>query len=304
MTEHAAAKASGRSSEGLPRCPVCDATRSRSRFSVRTTSVFTFHECASCGLAFAWPRPSAAELAELYGADYFANEAGFGYADYAIGKVNAERMWTNVSIWSSRPFDSDHRRMLDIGCASGEFAASAARHGWEAWGCEPSPLADSAREKGVRVVSELTDDALPVRDFGLVTAFDVIEHLLDPMDLLRHSRRLVAEDGLLLVETANWDSLGRRLKGPRWAQVSPPEHINFFDGGSLVRALQVAGFDPLIVDTPHGGAINRAIQALHRGWPLRAARNLAIAHGLSRTRLGGNLRVLAAPKPENGGKRP
>lgn len=279
-------------------CPVCGGHRARKAFSVTSTRRFVFHKCTTCGLAYAWPRPTLEELDQIYSADYFSGDSGFGYDDYGTGQVNADRMWTSVSIWSTTPFDSTHRTLLDIGCATGEFAAAGARDGWESWGCEPSPAAEAAERKGVRTVSNLSDPMLPDHGFGLITAFDVIEHVISPLDFLRDARRLIAEDGVLLVETDNWATLGRRVKGVHWAQIRvhpPPEHINYFTVGSLQRAFRACGFEPVIVETLHGRPINEAIQALHQGRTVRTLANVSIAHALRALQLGASIRILATP---------
>ena len=200
-----------------------------------------------------------------------------------------------MTIWSPIWLGVGEHRMLDIGCATGEFAAAARRSGWEAWGVEPSPAAADAREKGVKAVASVDDSDLADGSFELVTAFDVIEHVRQPGDLVRRLRRLVAPEGHLVIETANWGSVGRRLKGGRWAQVRPPEHINFYDARSLVGLLRRSGFEEVVVDTPHEGSINQAILSLHRGKWAKAVSRATVVRAMQLARTGGNLRVLARP---------
>src|SRR5687768_11938019 len=78
-------------------CPLCRSHRAVAGFQVRTNALFTLVTCQDCRLRFTWPRPTPAELAEFYGADYFSNGDGglLGYEDYrSVGEVNARRAWS------------------------------------------------------------------------------------------------------------------------------------------------------------------------------------------------------------------
>jgi SAM-dependent methyltransferase len=275
-------------------CVVCGGSTAPV-FSVTTDRAYEYRRCGAGHGVYAYPRPTPEQLDDLYSERYFHSDDQFGYQDYGWGQVNAERMWTALGLWCPFPLDPGAQRLLDVGCASGEFAAAAGRAGWEAWGIEPTPSAAAATAKGVRVVGGLDDPGLEAASFGLVTAFDIIEHLPQPMDLLTGARRLVAPDGYLVVETPNWASVGRRVKGGRWAQVRPPEHINFFDPAALTALVRRAGFEPVLTDTPHEGSINAAVLSLYRGPWHRAVAQATVGRALQLARSGGKLRILARP---------
>jgi SAM-dependent methyltransferase len=135
-------------------------------------------------------------------------------------------------------------RLLDVGCATGDFLVAAQERGWAAQGVELSGhAAGVARRRRVDVrVGTLRNARFPDAAFDVVTMLDVIEHLNDPMAELRETRRVLRPGGIICVETPNWDSIYRRVLGRRWAALQPRLHLLYFDRTTLREALSRAGF--------------------------------------------------------------
>jgi SAM-dependent methyltransferase len=73
--------------------------------------------------------------------------------------------------------------------------------------------------------------------FACIAAFDVLEHLADPLDTMRRCARLLAPDGVLLLQTPWY-----RGQGPDWTMFQPEEHVYLFTEASLRDLLGRAGF--------------------------------------------------------------
>jgi SAM-dependent methyltransferase len=147
-------------------------------------------------------------------------------------------------------------RLLDVGCSSGAFLASAAAAGLAVEGVEPSPeAAESARRAGFKVFTGLLEDArYPDACFDLVTLVEVLEHLADPGALLAECRRILRPGGIVLVTTPNADSWTARALGGDWEVFSLTGmggHVSFFNPRSLQLLAGRAGFDTLKVETRH-----------------------------------------------------
>lgn len=278
-------------------CPLCGSHQFRAKLVVHTTDRFETRECASCGLVYAWPRPTTDELSSFYSATYFAGDAGdrLGYSDYrALGELNARRAWSLVRRFA--PLDQARpRRILDVGCATGAFLAEAQSERWECVGVEMSPEAAAvAREEfGLRVFDgDIFSAHLDGEQFGLVTMWHVLEHVIDPAATLDRARDLLAPGALLFVELPNWNSLGRIIRGASWSQLKPPEHINFFTEKTLTAAVEQHGFRSLRAGTYYPSMwdkarVRRASQVVHLGGALVASAASAIS-------LGGYLRIVAS----------
>ena len=98
--------------------------------------------------------------------------------------------------------------LLDIGTAAGAFVAAATRRGWQAEGCEPNRwmAAWGERHYGIRIrQGGVFEQDYQPGSFDVVTLWDVIEHTLDPREVLEHCHSLVKPGGLLVV---NYPDIG------------------------------------------------------------------------------------------------
>jgi len=144
--------------------------------------------------------------------------------------------------------------LLDVGCSSGAFVHTAVRLGFDAEGVEPAPAAaQAARAAGLKVEKGLLREVgYADGSFDAVTLFEVIEHVRDPVMLLRECRRILRPAGVLMVGTGNCDSWTARALGARWEYLDISRHgghISFFSPRSLQLAARRAGFTPLRLTT-------------------------------------------------------
>ena len=89
----------------------------------------------------------------------------------------------------------------------------------------------------------LEEADFPAAGFDAVVMWDVIEHLWDPMTAMRTVARLLRPGGRLCLSTPNAGSAMARLLGRRWAFMTPPEHLGFFNQQSMARLLDSAGME-------------------------------------------------------------
>ena len=110
---------------------------------------------------------------------------------------------------------------------------------------EPSAaLSAEAREQGLEVLTGvLPHPEIADRRFDAVTLVDVIEHVPDPVELLRLARLQVAPGGCVFVVTPDIASLAARALGRRWWHLRLADVV-YFTRATLTRALDAAGFVP------------------------------------------------------------
>lgn len=230
-------------------CVVCQETKLETLGSVTTCAVYAVVRCSRCQLVFTLPRPTEAELAAHYSADYFtASHKEAGYDDYfEVGEDNMRKMWIEFEGQYLGP-GASCGSMLDVGCASGAFLHEAKRAGWKTCGVELSGTAvERARSRyGLEVIhGDIFTHDLDGLHFDIITMWHVLEHTIDPANVLRRAFDLLSEGGLLFIELPNWNSLGRKVKGFKWKQLCPPAHINLFTPASLRRALALSAFEAI-----------------------------------------------------------
>jgi len=139
--------------------------------------------------------------------------------------------------------------LLDIGCGLGVFLERAEAAGWDVHGCDTSPFwVEQARERtsAARVTcGEPSSELFSGRRFDVVTMWDVIEHIYDPLATLRIARDLLAPGGELFIRTPNfryvWPLYGARRVLRSQVELGPLNHVVYFDARSMRRALALAG---------------------------------------------------------------
>jgi len=222
-------------------CPVCGSDR---RTSVTKQNELQVVGCERCGQRFVWPVPSQVVLDAIYDRNYYRGGCGsVGFSDYdALGHAR-RRMF-------SHHLDRIERvrrpgRVLDVGCATGDFLLVARDRGWDPLGVDPSPAREQAAAASLPIVGHTIHDAqVAPHSLDLVTFWDVLEHVPDPVGDLRRAAELLLPDGLIAATVPNAGGAVARLSGRRWFGYKVAgEHLQFFTAETLTGAFVAAGFD-------------------------------------------------------------
>lgn len=234
-------------------CNLCGSQESRIRFEAMdgwpseeaghyaaTTDKFGAYgrivECLGCGLVYTSPRVKAQEILRGYeetkDEDYFLeSEARSINAYMALATIRRH---------------ARGGRLLDVGCSAG-FFLNAARLQFEVFGIEPSRWAGGfAREhlKLSGIHPTLEEARFPDAHFDVVTLIDVIEHLPDPLRLMREISRITKPGGVVYIVTPDIASLSARcLRGKWWGL--RPAHIYYFSRKTLAALLEKTGYEVL-----------------------------------------------------------
>ncbi len=193
--------------------------------------------CRECGLVYANPRWDSSVVRDNYTVVEDPT-----YVEERDGRVLTFSR-------NLRPFEglvaanSTTRRLLDVGCHIGVMVELAQQRGWEAWGIEPSTWAsEQARARGLHVITATMAEAgLEDNYFDVVTMWDVIEHLTDPLAELGQVRRVLKPGGIVAIHTMDIESLFARLMGKRWPWFMEM-HLYYFSPRTLRMMLTKQGF--------------------------------------------------------------
>jgi ubiquinone/menaquinone biosynthesis C-methylase UbiE len=146
------------------------------------------------------------------------------------------------------------RRVLEIGCGTGVWAAELARHhGAKVWAIDPSPeMVEAARARvppGVGVRTGRAEE-LPFRDDWFERAVMVlVVHLLDRPQAFSELRRVLAPGGRAVIATTNPERYDEFWMAPLFPSYIEVERARFPDAATLERELAAAGFGE--VDVTH-----------------------------------------------------
>ena len=265
--------------ESVPQCPVCgDARRQLEQSEVRdgafgaAPGVWRLQRCLGCRALYLDPRPDPACIHLAY-QDYYTHTSAppllsriklaltNGYRNrvfatnlrpaVAAGSIVIPLFPTRAAairredrgIGRAR---GGGKRLLDVGCGDGRFLALARGLEWECHGVEPdAAAAQVVREQGMSLLGSRVED-LPgelAGTFDVITLNQVIEHVYDPVAVLRRCRDLLRPGGYLWLETPNTDSLGYEIYGAHWRGLETPRHLVLFNFPSLSWSLERAGFE-------------------------------------------------------------
>lgn len=210
-------------------CPVCSAKIKPQ--PVEKYGDYTINRCPSCDVVFSDPMKNP-------GADWYENSEM-----YAVGRY----LHTEIA-WQHRQFIEDRnmygKRLLDVGCGPGAFLNEAKKKGYEVWGLDfDKENVRVARERyGIehvypKSVAELKD--VSGTRFDVVTFFEVLEHLDDPVAFMKEIKSVLARGGYIACSMPNRDrSLDTLGEGDY-----PPNHLTRWNRGSLTAFLERNGFE-------------------------------------------------------------
>lgn len=139
-------------------------------------------------------------------------------------------------------------RLLEVGSGSGRFLNRMRKAGWTVEGVDFDPVA-AARIKerfGIPVaVGSLPELGYPAGKYDVVAMSQVIEHVADPLALLRECSRVLRPGGRLVLSTPNALGVAHRLYGSSWRGLEPPRHQHIFSPAALERCARESGFAAL-----------------------------------------------------------
>ncbi len=227
-------------------CPLCGSGEAVPLLQVLSRRMV---RCRACGLVYRSPRPVGSVVARSPDADRTDREL-----EERVGERRS-RHFRRFLARAGRP-----GRLLDIGCGYGFFVQLAQEAGWDAIGLDPDPEAVAYAQARLRVnarCGELGDCCFPDGAFDLVTLWNVLECVPDPLGLLREVHRVLAPGGRVFIRTQNvaWHLLNfrlartiRRLAGRPLVGTHPYRtfifNMNSFSRPTLHRLIERSGIVP------------------------------------------------------------
>ncbi|MGB2807858.1 MAG: methyltransferase domain-containing protein [Sedimentisphaerales bacterium] len=144
------------------------------------------------------------------------------------------------------------KRLLDLGCGAG-FVSSAIDDAWIKYGLEVSEKAAQIARKYISNlhIGPLEKTTYNEEFFNLVLCHHVIEHVKDPISLIKNVHRILKTHGHLVISTPNFDSGTARRFGDRFRMLHDKTHVSLFSDWSLRELLSDYGFQVDRIDYPY-----------------------------------------------------
>ncbi|MDH5611274.1 MAG: class I SAM-dependent methyltransferase [Gammaproteobacteria bacterium] len=241
------------------KCTVCGGTNNRQLDFLPSYGKYNLMECNECGLKYI-----VSENFETLDDDSYWDEVNKKI--YSMPNVlNEFKKKQNKYLKRMIKLSPPNKRLLDVGCGNGIFLNNAKLNGFEAAGIEPSRIAvDLCKQQyGFSpTLGYLELDSDLEKNFGALSAWDVIEHVADPKDFLKICHAHLVKGGVFILETpdeSSWirgliniiDSVKKMLKIGAASNIYYPSHRYYFTHKAMKSVLKNAGFTNIKIYKEH-----------------------------------------------------
>ena len=222
----------------LTACPICETALHHIEMVKCSVPIF---DCDHCGVSLAGSHPK--DFNDVYSTDEYLEDTLSAYdktREYRKKRFGTERLAILERY-------KRNGKLLDVGCGSGWFL-EIARQKFQVAGVE---FSDSIRQwlnESLGIPSVKSMDDLDEK-FDVITAFDLIEHVPDPVGTLNKMHGLLKDDGIILIYTPNKKSLAFQITGEHNNLICPPQHLYYFDFNSFQFTSDKAGFEIIFFET-------------------------------------------------------
>ncbi|MDC0856664.1 class I SAM-dependent methyltransferase [Candidatus Nitrosopelagicus sp.] len=229
---------------------------------LKQKSGYKIIDCKFCKFIHVIPLPTKIELSQHYTKNYYKK-----IKPNYIKKYKNELPYWNLIFDEKLDFLSSKiktktKSIFDLGSGSGYFLKRAKEKGWKVDGIEPNLIAANHSKKiGIPVINDFFEN-LNIDDMKKVNAinlFDVLEHVHNPIELLKNCHKLLRSKGIIVIEIPNdynplqkivqqslkkeeyWLTLLTKSRNYHWS--SKMDHINYFNFLSLRKLLKKLQFN-------------------------------------------------------------
>lgn len=237
-------------------CPVCSSTNTIFIFKsqdthgrhVNSEENFLIYRCKNCSAAFL----GGAAIDEDYYRKYY--EEGY-YEDAPVRQKGLlQRILHSMFSFSIRQKEKIICRyatktrplsVIDIGCGNGDFLLQLPKGIFQTYGVEINKDGcEICRRKGIRVYNqELHQIDFEGKTFDVATMWHVLEHVENPVMMLKSIRRILNDQGILIFQVPNCDSYGFRWGRKNWFHLDSPRHLIHFNLRSIKKLCGSSGFE-------------------------------------------------------------
>lgn len=210
--------------------------------------------CSNCGIFYTYPQLSTNEMKTYYPDDYICYVPAIDIEKSFLKRIDKRQGVAKRRREIAKRYKGTGK-ILDIGCATGNFLGEMKRFGWDCFGIEPDKKSAeyATMTYELQIFNGYLDEIhFPDNYFDVITMWDVLEHTKDPRLIITEVFRILKNGGLLFLSLPNSNSLERFIFGPYWLGWDIPRHYTTFNNFNIIDFLSKYGFSNTTVKSFFG----------------------------------------------------
>lgn len=224
-------------------CPLCQyKSEMKIKSNVNGSNILL---CPNCTLEFMYPQTSDEELSKIYSNQNYPT-CNFDNGIEENPMTLMKRKTFNGILKKILPYCSNGN-LLDIGCSSGLLLEEAKLFGFEPYGIEISEYASGIAKKRMgndRIHNGILETSNFNKNFfNVITMIDVIEHVRNPIEILKNVKNILNSTGggYILITTPDTDSIIKKIMRKKWIYYHQ-EHLFYFNKLSIKKLCDICGY--------------------------------------------------------------
>ncbi len=210
----------------------------------RFKNPISIYQCPKCKLQM----QSVFKNIEYYTKGYYEGTSDYSYFDERKYYQYCEYVW-KARLKTIKKYKPPPARLLDIGCSFGGFIKTALQMGYDAEGVDISQYVIKENQKDPILRNRVYQSDLlsfsSKKKYDIITLIEVLEHLPEPDKIFQKLSELLTENGLLIIQTANFDGLQAKLQKQKYHYYLPG-HIFYYSKSNLIPILKKYDFKTFI----------------------------------------------------------
>lgn len=237
-------------------CVICNSNKISNFIELQdyfyTNESFVIDVCNSCGYKFTNPYPEISNLGSYYKSENYIshtdNKNSLFFLIYQmVRRYSISKKFRILKKYL--PSNNTNPKVMDYGCATGEFLSFCRKNNCQVVGVEPDEQSRNYASKKHNISVLPPDKILELEDnnFDVITLWHVLEHIPDLNEKLTKIHNLLKNNGVAVIAVPNCDSYDAKYYNKFWAGYDVPRHLHHFNHKTITHLLNNNNFEVLCI---------------------------------------------------------
>lgn len=232
----------------IEKCPVCGGESQRAFLEATDHNVsndqFKIVECGACSFRFTNPIPTEETIGEYYKSENYVSHSGTkkGLVNRVYHIVRSRAIKQKEALASAY---SKEKTILDIGCGTGDFLGHCKSKNWRTLGLEPDQSARKIALENNDIEAKSLNHLYEIeaKSFDVISMWHVLEHVYNLNEDIEQYKKVLKEDGTLIIAVPNCSSNDAEHYKSNWAAYDLPIHLYHFRPDNMKQLFSKHGME-------------------------------------------------------------